>query len=404
MTTFGHAKIRMNSLLIASDEAVALGGGMQRRIYQIKHDLAEAMGGTVHLFNARKELSHRLRGFERVLNRLDQERRRLWTNPLRLLGDSRVSVHELHRVACGQLKTFAAKHGPFDFVVIDYPGFSDAVAALGLHSKQVAYATHHLESMAQNQEALLGITRDAGHSPAAWRQACSAGAELAAELKVLGTASGVFPISAMETEFLRATGIDAQWYPYQPRGETLAWCEGIKRRRAERQPTGVRYFLSAGTGNIHNRESLAVVLRQLAQQGLPPDTKVVITGIEPAQLYQLVPELQRMPESFDVRGRVDQEEFDELLCGCEAQIVPAHFGFGAHTRFADAAACGVPVVTDAINVHGMANGMLAATVKQNNWRDGLERSLRGGVTPVSETVSDFSNPFGFPSDQSRGSR
>jgi len=396
--------IRMNCLLIASDEALPTGGGMQRRIYQIKHDLAGAMGGTVHLFNARKEFSHRLRGFERVITRLDQERRRLWTNPLRLLGDSRVSVHELHRVARRELKMFAARHGPFDRVVIDYPGFSDAVAALGLHSKQVAYATHHLESMAQNQEALLGITRDAGHSAAAWRRARSAGAELAAELKVLGAASGVFPISSMETEFLRAAGIDAQWYPYQPRGETLAWCERIKGRRAQRRPPGKRYLLSAGTGNIHNRESLAVVLRQLVQQGLPPDTKIVITEIDPRQLYQLVPELERGPESFDLRGRVDQEDFDELLIGCEGQIVPAYFGFGANTRFADAAACGVPVVTDATGMDGMASGMLAATVKQNDWRGGIERCFRGEVAPVSAVIPDSGSPFGFFSEQNRSPR
>jgi glycosyltransferase involved in cell wall biosynthesis len=382
----------MNCLFIASDEAHPTGSGMQRRVYQIKHDLQEATGGTVHLFNARKELSHRLRGFERVLNRLDQERRRLWTNPLRLLGDSRVSVHELHRAACRELKVFATRHRPFDRVVIDYPGFSDAVAALGLRSNQVAYATHHLESMAQNQEALLGITRDAGHSAAAWRRARSAGAELAAELKVLGAASGVFPISAMETEFLRATGIDARWYPYQPRGETLAWCESIKRRRAQSRLTGTRYFLSAGSGNIHNRESLVMVLRQLAQHGLPRDTKVVITGIEPGQLHQVLPGLQGAMESFDVRGRIGQEQFDELLCGCEGHIVPAHFGFGAHTRLADAAACGVPVVTDATGMNGVSRGALVS-VGQHAWREGLEACLRGDFSSA-HCVPDLAvNPF-----------
>jgi hypothetical protein len=383
----------MNCLLIASDEALPTGSGMQRRIYQIQYDLQEATGGTVQLFNAGALIRQPLRGLDRVLTRVDQEWRRVRTNPLRLLGGSGVSVHELHRAARRELKSFAAQHGPFDRVVIDYPGFSDAVVLLGLPLSKVVYATHHIESMAQNQQALLDITRSTGQSVAAWRQARSSGAELAAELKVLGAASNVFPISAMETEFLRATGVEATWYPYQPRGETLAWCEGIKRRRAERKPSTERYFLSAGTGNIHNRESLAVVLRQLAQQGLPPGTKVVITGIEPAQLYQLVPDLQRMPESFDIRGRVEQEVFDELLCGCEAQIVPAHFGFGAHTRFADTAACGVPVVTDAHHAEGASNGLLVAAIDAGAWRAGLERCLSGQVASEKVGGEIPGNPF-----------
>jgi len=366
----------MNCLLIASDEAVALGGGMQRRVYQIKHDLAEAMRGTVHLFNARKEFSHRLRGFERVLTRLDQERRRLWTNPLRLLGDSRVSVHELHRAALRELKVFAARHGPFERVVIDYPGFSDAVAALGLRSNQVAYATHHLESMAQNQEALLGITRDASHSAAAWRRARSAGAELAAELKVLGAASGVFPISAMETEFLRATGIEAQWYPYQPRGETLARCQEIRSRRATRDRGAAPYFLSTGTGNFHNRETLAMALRSLVKQGLPKGTKLIITSMAEATVFDLVPELREKKDLFQVRGHLTNDEFEMLLAGCEAQIVPSAFGFGARTRAIDSLACGVPVVTDRWDTdlaHGLAAGVVL--VHAGDWRPALETAL-----------------------------
>jgi len=382
----------MNCLVIASDEALPTGSGMQRRIYQIKHDLQEAADGTVQLFNAGALIRQPLRGLDRVLTRVDQEWRRVRTNPLRLLGGSGFSVHELHRSARRELKSLATQHGPFDRVVIDYPGFADAVKALGLRPGQWAYATHHLESMAQNQKALLEITRDTASSAAAWRQARSAGAELAAELAVLGRASGVFAISSMETEFLRATGIDARWYPYQPRGETLAWCEGIKGRRAQSRPTGTRYFLSAGSGNIHNRESLVMVLRQLVQHGLPRDTKVVITGIEPGQLYQLVPELQGVPESFDVRGRVGQEQFDELLCGCEGHIVPAHFGFGAHTRLADAAACGVPVVTDAAGMNGVSLGVLVS-VEQHAWREGLEACLRGDFSSAHCAPDLAVNPF-----------
>jgi hypothetical protein len=133
---------------------------------------------------------------------------------------------------------------------------------------------------------------------------------------------------------------------------------------------------------------------------LPPGTKVVITGIEPAQLYQLVPELQRMPEFFDIRGRVDQEEFDELLCGCEGQIVPAHFGFGAHTRFADAAACGVPVVTDAHQAEGAASSVLIVTIKDSAWRAGLERCLSGQVAPTVAGDENRGNPFASARDNS----
>jgi len=381
----------MNCLLIASDEALPTGSGMQRRLYQIKHDLQEATGGDVHMFDAGSLIRRPLNGLDRVLTRLDQEWRRVQTNPLRLLGGRGVSVHELHRSARRALKSFAAQHGPFDRVVIDYPGYADAVKALNLRPGQWAYATHHLESMAQNQEALLEITRDTASSTAAWRQVRSAGAELAAELAVLGRASAVFPISCMETEFLRATGIEAQWYAYRPRGETLTWCKQIRRRRVTRQRSVTPFFLSTGTGNFHNRETLAEALRNLAKQGLPPGTKMVITSMAEEVVFEMVPELREKRDLVHVRGYVTDHELELLLASCEAQIVPSGFGFGARTRAADSLACGVPVVTDRWD-GSLAQGATAGVlrVERGHWRAALHDALAlPCVLPEAESESEL---------------
>jgi len=363
---------------------------MQRRIYQIQHDLKSAFGDPGVVFNVARAKKRADRGWRRWGRRLAQEIRRCLTNPLRAFSWSAFSTHELNGEILKEVRELFFSADPCSHLVLDYPGFADLPKFMGLASPQTAYATHHIEAMAQNQHVLAELANPE-IKPSFWSQARASGVELIAELRALGAAGGIFPISQMETAFLRAVGLSAVWYPYQPKGETLEWCQKIKQMRDALQSKQNKYFLSCATGNIHNRKSLLRVLEVLVRQGLPQQTRLVLTGIEESVLRKMNPTIPLDSRSFEIRGWVDEEEFSKILAGCAGQIVASELGFGAHTRLADSAACGIPVITHRRVVETSPVETAFAEVRDQNWRDALEACLRGELRIVPGQSSP--NPF-----------
>lgn len=354
---------RMRVLLVTSTAPHPFAAGWQRRVYQLEQDLRESCDAEVEVFDAgravREHLPQRPEGLRNLVGvgglvwlreRLSREIRRGSSDPVRIFGGgSDFSTDMLRGPALNHFKDFLERREPFDALVCDNVMFSAAVTLMAGYGVPCYYALHHIESLHTGLDALLDTTRGLRRNTAgparSLRRVCG---DLADEIAALSRAQRVFAISRMEQELLSATGINAEYYPYQPEGETRRWCKEICSARYQVNRCEPTVFLSSGTGTVHNRESLAIVVRELLSSGMPPGCELVITGLEPHDINDLVPGLEADGSAKGIRvaGKLSNEDFEQLLVSVAALVIPNYFGFGALTRFSDAAACGIPVLTN----------------------------------------------------------
>jgi hypothetical protein len=396
----------MRILLVATADAEPLGTGWNRRVYQIQCDLIESCDAEVVLFNAGRAVESYLPAAPPNLRSLPERQTLRWfgdrlahkarktiSNPLRLLWRrAPYSTDILRGEALSYFRRFVDQNGPFDALVCDNSRFSASARHMMGSEVPCFYVLMHLESLVYGQNALLRTTRK--KSGARNRPALDlliTGADLAEELAVLAQADGVFAISSMECEFLAATGIESDYYPYEPKGKTLAWCNRICSARARNSATHQATFLSTGSLNPHNLESLAIMLGELLSTGLPSNCELLVTGMDPPELFDRVPELHARGESLGIRvlGNVDQSEFRQLLTSAAALTVPGYVGFGALTRFADAAACGIPVLTNVPSrVSGLGADQALVVERPGSWRGAMEHFIRAGgdLTKIPSSV------------------
>jgi hypothetical protein len=387
----------MRILLVASIAPRPFASGWERRVYQLEQDLAESCDAEVEVFDAgravREYLPQRpkglraltgVRGLEWLKERLSYEVRKGSSDPLRILrGRSGFSTDMLRGAALAHFKEFLGQREPFDALVCDNVMFSAAVTLMEGYAVPCYYALHHIESLHYGLGALLKVTRSSGRKTAGpTKDLLGVCGDLAAEIAALSYARRVFAISRMEHEFLAATGINADYHPYQPKGETRRWCEGVCSARKKVNRREPMIFLSSGTETVHNRKSLAMVVRELFSSGMPPGCELIITGMEAHYINDLVPGLadDGVERGIRVAGTLSSADFERLLISAAALVIPNYFGFGALTRFSDAATCGIPVLT---NVSARISGLLSHEAllvdDPKGWWDTINKFTQSGL-------------------------
>jgi hypothetical protein len=401
----------MRILFVATTIPDPKGTGWNRRVYQIQEDLKASCDADVEVFDAghavREQLPSRppsirsmlgKSGAEFLRDRLLNAPGRLSSNPLRILkSQARFSTSMLRGPALTEFEDFMTQRGPFDALVCDNALYSNAVEILSGSGVPCYYVLMHLESLNYGQRALLDVTRGSsrglGRPTKDLLVTCG---DLADEIAALSRACRVFAIARFEYEFLAATGLEAEFYPYRPVEDALRWCEEIRRARLQAPETDCFTFLSSGTLNGHNEESLSIVLRELLSTGMPPNSELVVTGMDQNELIERVPGLEGLREAhgITIAGMVTNQQFEKLLISASALVIPRYCGFGALTRFADAAASGIPVLTNVPESISGLNAQQAHVVEESRgWRDVMDAFAQSNARLSS-----------FPSDESRASQ
>lgn len=219
--------------------------------------------------------------------------------------------------------------GRIDVCVVDHPAF-DQLRAIneGLRIPTVI-ASQNVES--------LDVGRLRLDSTFAAQRALI---DFANELRCLSRYGERFAISKVESSILTGVGLSCRFYPYVPRGAVRAQLSDLALRRKQ-APADRNLFLLVGTAShAPTRRSIDWFIRNVVEHGLPCGANVVVVG---NGVRELVPNGLKL-RGLDVRGRVPDGEFSDLLARAGAALVPQRMGFGALTRLSELACAGVPVL------------------------------------------------------------
>jgi hypothetical protein len=163
-------------------------------------------------------------------------------------------------------------------------------------------------------------------------------------------------------------------YPYRPTGAVRKSFDRSRRLREQTSRDG-RLFLLLGTVEWGpTRDSLLWFLDEIVKKALPNDATLVVAGGGTETLAQQ----RRFPAQVEVKGRLDQGQFEDHLARAQAVLVPHRCGFGALTRLADVTCAGVPVIVSKQATYGLSTppGAIPVEDTPEAWGTAME-SVRG---------------------------
>jgi hypothetical protein len=254
-------------------------------------------------------------------------------NPYRLLtreGWSHGVSFGTRGVLSSEFVEYCLKRIPLDACdacLVDHPVFGQIRNLADRGGIPTLIASHNIESLDAarlNLESAFEMQR--------------AAVDFANELRSLGTYAERFAISRIEASLITGVGLSCQLYPYVPRGSVRKNLQRIAADRLRSRPNRNLFLLMGTATHAPTRRSIEWFLRHAARDGLPSTACVALVG---SKVHELLPEGKPI-RGLDVRGRVSDEELEDLLRQANCALVPQRMGFGALTRLPEFACAGVP--------------------------------------------------------------
>jgi hypothetical protein len=301
---------------------------------------------------------------------------RLRRNPLSVLGGTAVAWDMARAVTFSEpLRQYEAhlrEHGaPALCIVEDAVWFSGIILA----NQQLGIPTwacpQNLESL--DFEGRLDVRRRA--------RTLSRLGDLASEVTMLGACQARFAISRVEAGFLGGVGLDTEFYPYRPVGETREFFAKIRaaRLRGAVQP-GLVVLLGSAT-HVPAREGMEWFLAQVRARGVPAEVRIEIAGWDTDRL----PGLAGVGDQVAARGWLEPAALEALLSRAHVAVIPQFSGFGALTRLSELPVAGIPVLASAHAVHAVdaPRDVVGLPRQWERWLAALEQALaRDPVGPL----------------------
>jgi hypothetical protein len=307
-----------------------VGHGGHRRAYQVRRDLADALGAG-NVVVAENPWDHYPGRTWRTLPA--QARRTLsrhLENPLRLVARTRFSrgLYSLPGFLAYYERLLDGLEGAPVVSVVEHAAYSGVVAINARRGIPTIGCVQNLAALDMSDD-LRG------------RWALRAKAlDLASECEVLARCDHRLFISRVEAGFIAGLGLTAGFYPYLPVGEIKERLERVRETRSRASIERGLFLLLGTVGPVIRRGAFRRFLDQVRARGLPPGTRVVVAGLHTETLLSAG---EHLP-GVDVAGRIDESALDALLARVTAALVPAPHGFGALTRLPELSCAGVPVL------------------------------------------------------------
>jgi hypothetical protein len=214
------------------------------------------------------------------------------------------------------------------------------------------------------------------------RRILQASLDFVTEFQDLGLCDARLFISRVETGLVGGLGLSAYYYPYLPVGEIRAGLLDIRSRRQVAPPVPGLFVI---VGNAFHKTVFAAFhwfVQQVRSHGLPDNIRIVFCGKHTDTLLAA----GKIPPGLELRGWVEQDELDDLLCRASAVLIPQSTGFGALTRVPELALAGIPVVMSthpsyALNVPPSVN-LVEGT--WDAWVDGMQDCASVPTYPLPE--------------------
>ena len=178
-------------------------------------------------------------------------------------------------------------------------------------------------------------------SPGDLRTRYLAGLALVDEWRLLAQCKVILPISRIEYGVLAGLGATCRLYPYRPVGEVRRYWEAIREKRAQAAPEKGLLVMAGSCSHSTTRISFERFLERLAGAGgLPENSRLVVVGRGTERL----PTSPVLAQRMELRGRISDRYYRELMVKAHAVPILQDLGFGAVTLLSELACGGVPVL------------------------------------------------------------
>ncbi len=337
----------------------AIGHGGNHRAYQIQHDLCATVGAgnvyTVSLplwqqqhFSAGPDLSWLTRLVPALRRRVGY----YIENPARLFNKtgywpgSFVTQSFIRRY-----EALVQKVARPALAMIEHSGFASLIEVNATHGIPTLACIQNLES--------LDLER--GDLDRHWQMAARM-LDFANEFRSLARCTERLFISTVEAGLVGGLGLSSHYYPYLPVGAIRQGLERIQLRRLENRPEPGLFLMVGSAGHQSTREAFEWFVLQAQAHGLPRGVRVVVGGSE---TDQLLPRGITVP-GVELRGRLEQEEVDQLMVSAQAMLIPQSRGFGALTRLPETSCAGLRALVSGHPTFAM-NVPPGVTVVDGSW-------------------------------------
>ncbi|MBP1465728.1 hypothetical protein EYB53_008425 [Candidatus Chloroploca sp. M-50] len=313
-----------------------IGHGGQHRTYQIIHDLHTTLGTdcvqvlSLPHWSASRPIPPTPPLLRRILRSLKYRLGYYAENPLRLwFKTGYFSNGWMHPDFLRLYQQTLREHDKPLAVLIEHTGFASILEINAERGIPTIACIQNLESLD------YGRAVDGARKETAARVG-----DLAVELNVLSRCHERLFISKVEAGMVGGLGLHSAYYPYVPVGEIRSNLQRVREARgATAQEAGL--FLMLGSAGHHTTaEAFAWLVEQAQRHGLPAGVRIIVGG---SGTDKLLPAGATVPR-LECRGRLPQDELDQLLVKCQGVLVPQFRGFGALTRLSEMACGGVPVL------------------------------------------------------------
>jgi hypothetical protein len=341
----------MKAIFISQFDPVPVGHGGNHRAYQIVQDLKAYVGDDNVIpviwqrwhrlqVEQRKALPHQpAQRLQRHIHRTRLKLRGIYNRFRFLVGDDVSALfpdsrQRIHRYRHPTFTTYYASilddlNGPAVCVIED-TSFANLITLNQPHHIPTIACLANIESY--DRAAPLSLVNQ--------RRILEASLDFATEFRDLGLCDERLFISKVETGLISGLGLSAFYYPYMPVGEIRT---GLLAIRSRRQATKPKPGLFVIVGNAFHKtvfESFRWFVQQVQAHGMPDNFRIVLCGKHTDTLLAA----GETPPYLELRGWVEQDALDDLLCRACAVLIPQSTGFGALTRVPELALAGIPVI------------------------------------------------------------
>lgn len=334
----------------------AVGHGGTHRSYQIFHD-AELIVGKEHLRLISFAQWRNSRRTHTLLDFVRRARRRVadyLENPYKFLVFTHYSARGYdYSDFCAYYEECIREIPKPIVCIIEHTSFSSVIRINSHYGIPTISCIQNLESL--DSSALYYESRGKWASYAR-------SIDFNNEFRVLAQCTERLFISKVEAGLISGLGLPSHYYPYLPVGAIHQRLQWIRQERAKGYIEPGLFLMLGSTGHYTTKSSFLWFIQNAQTHGLPNGVRVVIVGDQTRETLSsgsLVPEIE-------LRGWLDQDEFDHLLIQACAVLAPQRLGFGALTRLPELSCAGIPVVTNSHPIYAI-NPPPGLAVLDDHW-------------------------------------